>query len=207
MLIKNLCPPALLYLVFSLTQIIIDIFKNMYNTAFFKFIVMILFTLGLNILCQRGLGVISWFIVFIPFILMTVITTLLLFVFGLSPSEGNLNYSVDYPKGGSGPLQPIPVGPIPVGPTPIDPIPVGPTPIDPIPVGPTPIDPIPVGPTPIDPIPVGPTPIDPTPVDPTPVEPTPVPAVPVPIKPIPSSITPSPVTPTPVVPTAPFGLM
>jgi len=174
MLIKKLCPPALLYLVFSLTQIIIDIFKNMYNTAFFKFIVMILFTLGLNILCQRGLGVISWFIVFIPFILMTVITTLLLFVFGLSPSEGNLNYSVDYPKSGSGPLQPIPVGP---------------TPVDPTPVGPTPVDPTPVIPTPVIPTPVIPTPVDPTP---TPA-PIPVPAVPVPIKPTP--ITPSPVDP------------
>ena len=184
MLIKKLCPPALLYLVFSLTQIIIDIFKNMYNTAFFKFIVMILFTLGLNILCQRGLGVISWFIVFIPFILMTVITTLLLFVFGLSPSEGNLNYSVDYPKSGSGPLQPIPVGP-----TPVDPTPVGPTPVDPTPVGPTPVDPTPVIPTPVIPTPVIPTPVDPTP---TPA-PIPVPAVPVPIKPTP--ITPSPVDP------------
>ena len=116
MLINKLCPPALLYLVFSLTQIIIDIFKNMYNTAFFKFIVMILFTLGLNILCQRGLGVISWFIVFVPFIMMTVITTLLLFVFGLSPSQGNLNYSVDYPKAGQDGTRPMP--PIPVGPTP-----------------------------------------------------------------------------------------
>ena len=194
MLIKKLCPPALLYLVFSLTQIIIDIFKNMYNTAFFKFIVMILFTLGLNILCQRGLGVISWFIVFIPFILMTVITTLLLFVFGLSPSEGNLNYSVDYPKSGSGPLQPIPVGPTPVDPTPVGPTPVGPTPVDPTPVGPTPVDPTPVIPTPVIPTPVIPTPVIPTPVDPTPTPaPIPVPAVPVPIKPTP--ITPSPVDP------------
>ena len=179
MLINKLCPPALLYLVFSLTQIIIDIFKNMYNTAFFKFIVMILFTLGLNILCQRGLGVISWFIVFVPFIMMTVITTLLLFVFGLSPSQGNLNYSVDYPKAGQDGTRPIP-----------------PTPVAP--------SPTPVVPTPVVPTPVGPTPVDPTPVDPTPV---PVPAVPVPIKPIPSSITPSPVSPTPVVPSAPFSLM
>ena len=98
MLLNNLCPPAILYLAFSLTQIIIDIFKNMYNTAFFKFIVMTIFTLMLDILCQRGLGIISWFIVFIPFITMTVITSLLLFVFGLSPSAGKLDYSVDYPN-------------------------------------------------------------------------------------------------------------
>ena len=97
MVLEKLCPPALLYVGFSLTQIIIDIFKNMYNTAFFKLIVMVIFTIVLNILCERGLGIISWFIVFVPFIMMSVITTLLLFVFGLSPSAGKLNYNVEYP--------------------------------------------------------------------------------------------------------------
>lgn len=97
-MINNLCAPALLYVAFSLTQIVIDIFKNMYNTAFFKFIVMIIFSVALNILCKRGLGIISWFIVFVPFIMMTVITTILLFVFGLSPASGNLDYTVDYPN-------------------------------------------------------------------------------------------------------------
>ena len=97
MVLEQLCPPAILYIAFSLTQIIIDIFKNMYNTAFFKFIVMVVFSIALNVLCQRGLGLISWFIVFVPFIMMTVITSLLLFVFGLSPSSGSLDYTVDYP--------------------------------------------------------------------------------------------------------------
>ena len=89
MYINDFCAPALLYIAFSLTHIIIDVFKHMYNTALVKFIVMIIFTFLLNILCQRGLTVISWFIVFIPFITMTIITTLLLIVFGLSPFSGN----------------------------------------------------------------------------------------------------------------------
>ena len=98
-MLEQLCAPALLYVIFSLTQIIIDIFKNLYNTAFLKFIVMILFTIMLKFLCDRGLGLVSWFIVFIPFIMMTIITTLLLFVFGLSPSSGKLKYTaVDYPS-------------------------------------------------------------------------------------------------------------
>tara|TARA_B100002019_G_C21229396_1_gene579229 strand:- start:87 stop:785 length:699 start_codon:yes stop_codon:yes gene_type:complete len=96
-MLNQICAPALLYIAFSVTQIIIDIFKGMTNTAFFKFIVMIVFSIILNVLCSRGLGVISWFIVFVPFIMMTIITTMLLFVFGLSPTSGNLNYSVDYP--------------------------------------------------------------------------------------------------------------
>ena len=93
-MIDSLCPPAILYLGFSLTQIIIDTFKGFYNTAFFKTIVMIIFTLILNILCKKGLSIISWIIVFIPFILMTYITAVLLFVFGLSPSSDKIDYSV-----------------------------------------------------------------------------------------------------------------
>ena len=96
MVLENLCPPALLYLGFSLTQIIIDIFKNMYNTAFFKIIITFIFTILLNILCKQGLGLISWFMVFVPFIMMSIITTILLFVFGLSPETGKINYNIDY---------------------------------------------------------------------------------------------------------------
>ena len=96
-MIEQLCAPAVLYIAFSLTQIIIDIFKNMYNTAMIKFVVMIVFSIALNILCKKGLGVISWFIVFVPFIMMTIITSLLLFVFGLSPMKGGLDYNVTYP--------------------------------------------------------------------------------------------------------------
>lgn len=97
-MLEKMCAPAILYIAFSITQIIIDIFKEMYNTAFFKFIVMIVFSILLNLLCKRGLGIVSWMIVFIPFIMMTIITTLLLFVFGLSPATGGLDYTVDYPQ-------------------------------------------------------------------------------------------------------------
>lgn len=98
MLLESICPPALLYIAFSLTQVIIDIFKRLYNAAFMKFIVMIIFTIILNLLCKSGMSIISWFIVFVPFIMMTVISTMLLFVFGLSPSSGSLDYKVDYPS-------------------------------------------------------------------------------------------------------------
>lgn len=89
----ELCPPALVYLIFSATQIIIDIFKGLYNTAFFKFIVMVMITFLLNALCQGGLSIISWLIVFIPFILMSVIVTMLLYVFGLDVATGKFNYN------------------------------------------------------------------------------------------------------------------
>ena len=123
MVMEYLCPPAMLYIAFSITQIIIDIFKRMYNTALFKFIVMIVFSIALNLLCQQGLGIISWFIVFIPFILMTIVTTMLLYVFGLDPKSGNLDYNVQYPPYGS-PQQPAESAP-PVVAKPQPPMPPG----------------------------------------------------------------------------------
>jgi ABC-type polysaccharide transport system permease subunit len=100
----DLCAPALIYLAFSLTQIIIDTFKGLYNTAFFKFIVMIIITILLNALCESGMGVVSWVIVFVPFIFMSVIVAILLYVFGLDPATGMLNITCNKPVTNSGNL-------------------------------------------------------------------------------------------------------
>lgn len=88
----NLCAPALIYLIFSFTQILIDTLKGLYNTAFMKAIVTVMITILLNILCESGLTVVSWIIVFIPFILMTVIVSMLLYIFGLDAATGSLKY-------------------------------------------------------------------------------------------------------------------
>ena len=90
MVLNAVCPPALIYLIFSVTQISIDTFQGQYNTAFAKIWVAVVFTVVLNYLCRRGLGIISWFIVFIPFMLMTLIISILLYVFGLDPATGRL---------------------------------------------------------------------------------------------------------------------
>jgi len=90
MIFSGLCPPALIYLIYSVVQIGIDIIKGYYNTGFVKVWVAFIFTILLNYLCQSGLGIISWIIIFIPFVLMTVIVAVLLFSFGLSPKTGKL---------------------------------------------------------------------------------------------------------------------
>ena len=90
MTIANLCPPAFIYLIFSITHIAIDSFQGMYNTALMKLWVSFIFTILLNYLCELGLGILSWIIVFIPFILMTMIVGILLIVFGLDPRSGKL---------------------------------------------------------------------------------------------------------------------
>ena len=90
MAFQNLCPPALIYLIFSVTQVVIDTVKGLYNTALIKVWVAFIFTILLNYLCQLGLGIISWFIVFIPFLLMTLVVAILLLMFGLDPATGKL---------------------------------------------------------------------------------------------------------------------
>ena len=71
-------------------SIIIDSVKGLYNTALMKIWVAILFTILLNYLCSLGLGTISWLIVFVPFILMTLVVAVLLLMFGLDPKTGKL---------------------------------------------------------------------------------------------------------------------
>jgi ABC-type Na+ efflux pump permease subunit len=61
-----------------------------YNKAFIKLWVSMIFTLLLNHLCHRGLGLVSWIIVFIPFLLMSIIVTMLLVMFGFDPETGKL---------------------------------------------------------------------------------------------------------------------
>ena len=94
-MVESLCAPALIFLILTTIQIFIDIFKKYYNQAFFKFIGMILITLLLNILCKKGLGIVAWMLVFIPFILMTLISVILVIVFGLNPAEGDYTVNID----------------------------------------------------------------------------------------------------------------
>lgn len=90
MALESICTPALIYLVFSIVQIVLDTGKGLYNTAFLKLFVTFIFTIFLNYLCDHGLGVISWIIVFIPFILMSIIISVLLLMLGLDPTTGKL---------------------------------------------------------------------------------------------------------------------
>ena len=99
MIFSRLCPPALIYLIFAIIQIGVDVMKGYNNTALIKVWVTFIFTILLNYLCQSGLGIVSWIIVFIPFILMTVIVAMLLMLFGLDPRSGKLRvYKTDKDK-------------------------------------------------------------------------------------------------------------
>jgi predicted membrane protein len=98
MVLQEICPPALIYFAFSATQVIIDTMKGMHNVALVKLVTTLIFTVLLNFLCRQGLGIISWFIVFIPFILMTIVVSLILLMLGLDPTTGKKRIIVKKPK-------------------------------------------------------------------------------------------------------------
>ena len=94
MIADNLCTPALLYIGFTISHIVIDLFNKLYNSALIKFTLMIVFSVILNLLCKSGLGILSWIIVFIPFILLSTITLWLLVSLGWSIDSGYLYYKI-----------------------------------------------------------------------------------------------------------------
>lgn len=118
-MLEKICSPALLYLAFSMVQITIDLFQGQYETSLLKFIIMFIFTAILNILCINGYTKIVWFIVIIPIILLTYISSILFYMFGINPGQTNLRVqkkqgqSQDPPKG-QGPV-PQPSQPQPSG--------------------------------------------------------------------------------------------
>ena len=85
-----LCPQALIFVLFSMTHIVMDTIKQKYNSAFVKIWVSLIYTLVINLLCQRGLGTIAWFLILIPFVLMTTIVALILFAFGIDEANDEL---------------------------------------------------------------------------------------------------------------------
>jgi hypothetical protein len=89
-MLEKICSPALLYLAFSMVQITIDLFQGDYETSLLKFIIMFIFTAILNILCLNGYTKLVWFIVIIPIILLTYISSVLFYVFGINPERNNV---------------------------------------------------------------------------------------------------------------------
>ena len=56
---------------------------------------MFIFTAILNILCLNGLTKLVWFIVIVPIILLTYISSILFYVFGINPSKSSVRVRED----------------------------------------------------------------------------------------------------------------
>ena len=68
-----------------------DVSNGMFNSALLKFFISIILTLLLNYLCDSGMYIISWIIVFVPFVLMSVITSMLLLGISTKSYGDNIN--------------------------------------------------------------------------------------------------------------------
>ena len=87
MILNYLCPPALLYVVFFLIQIVIEISHESYKQALTQSIICVIFTCILQIFCNANLTLIAWLLVFIPIIMYTYMVLLIFMVFRLNPDE------------------------------------------------------------------------------------------------------------------------
>ena len=85
MFLTSLCVPALIYFVFQLTHIIVSIFRNEPKEALLQIILGLIMVMLLQLLCMKGMNIISWIIVFIPFMFYTYTTMIIYYVFGLNP--------------------------------------------------------------------------------------------------------------------------
>ena len=93
MLLNYLCPPALIYVVFFLIQIVIELGNNRFKQALVQTIICIIFTCILQIFCNANLSIVAWILVFIPIIMYTYMVLLILMVFRLNP-DGAKQYLV-----------------------------------------------------------------------------------------------------------------
>ena len=95
---EKLCGPVIIYIGFCLVHILIDLLYGQSKQAIVKFFVMFVFSFVLQILCMRGLGIVSWMIVFVPFIFFTYITAVIIFVFGMDPSSFDERVEIEVVK-------------------------------------------------------------------------------------------------------------
>lgn len=74
--INVLCPPALLYLLYIVIQVGLDVSLGLWVTAVVKLIGGLVGTIILDTLCGVELGIVSWAIVATPFIMTAVATSI-----------------------------------------------------------------------------------------------------------------------------------
>jgi hypothetical protein len=67
--IEDLCPPALLYLIFLVVQLGLDASLGMWITLVVKAFLGFATVSVLDVFCTIDLGVVSWFLVAVPFII------------------------------------------------------------------------------------------------------------------------------------------
>ena len=76
--IETLCPPALLYLLFIVVQIGLDLSLGLYMMAGAKVFFGAAAVYLLNVFCEVDLGVVSWAVIVTPFLMTALATSIAL---------------------------------------------------------------------------------------------------------------------------------
>ena len=76
--IDSLCPPALLYLLYITVHVGLDLSLGLYVTAVSKVLMGVAGVLILDALCAVDLGVVSWVIVAVPFVMVALASSIAL---------------------------------------------------------------------------------------------------------------------------------
>jgi hypothetical protein len=74
--VEELCPPALLYLIFLVVQLGLDLGMGLWITFAVKLVFGLFFVYLLNTFCGIGLTPVSWFVVAAPFVITAIATAM-----------------------------------------------------------------------------------------------------------------------------------
>jgi hypothetical protein len=83
--IEDLCQPALLYLLYLVVHVGLDLSLGMYITAVTKTVFGLAAVYLLNVFCEVDLGIVSWLVIATPFVITALATALAL---GLNLDKG-----------------------------------------------------------------------------------------------------------------------
>jgi hypothetical protein len=74
--IDSLCPPALLYLLYTIVHIGLDLSLGLFLTALIKLVMAVAGVVILDALCGVELGIVSWAIVATPFLMVALASSI-----------------------------------------------------------------------------------------------------------------------------------
>jgi len=66
--LMKLCSPALIYFVIAIIGILMEIKRTGIMSGVVSLIFVVIWTWFLNFLCKKGYNIVSWFLLFLPFI-------------------------------------------------------------------------------------------------------------------------------------------
>ena len=93
-ILDTFCSPALLYVFFTIIYTSIDLYNTKYTEAGVKLIIMIIMTVILNILCNRGQKILAYLVVFLPLMFMFHLSGLVLYIANENPNDLNSDSDV-----------------------------------------------------------------------------------------------------------------